>query len=55
MNPGHNGNARAPIDLKKKWAGEMQSEVDVALRDCFGLLHAGVRFNVNDVCKPLGI
>jgi hypothetical protein len=55
MNPGQNSNARPPIDLEKKGTGEMQGEVDVALRDCFGLLHAGVRFNVNDVCKPLGI
>jgi len=35
MNPGQNSNARAPIDLEKKWTGEMQGEVDVALRDCF--------------------
>ena len=33
MNPGQKSNAKAPIDLKKKWTGEMQGEVDVALRD----------------------
>ena len=33
----------------------MQGEVEIALRECFGLLDAGIRFNVNDVCEPLGI
>ena len=55
MNPGQNSNAQATIDLKKKRTGEMQGEVDVSLPDCFGLLHAGIGLNVNDICKPLGI
>src|SRR6266849_4469338 len=55
MNPGEKSNAQAPIDLKKKRTGEMQSEVEIAVRECFRLSHASVRFNVNDVCEPLGI
>ena len=55
MNPGQKRNAQAPIDLKKKWTGEMQGEVEIAFPECFGLRHAGIRLNVNDVCEPLGI
>ena len=33
----------------------MQGEVEVALPDCFGLLHAGIGLDVNDVCESLGI
>ena len=33
----------------------MQGEVEIAVRNCFGLLHASIRLNVNDVCEPLVI
>ena len=52
MNPGQKRDRQAPIDLKKKRTGEMQGEVEIAVRNCFGLLHPGIRLNVNDVCEP---
>src|SRR6516162_8006561 len=55
MNPGQKRDRQAPIDLKKKRTGEMQGEVEIAVRKCFGLLHASIRLNVNDVCEPLVI
>src|SRR5262249_54704645 len=55
VNPGHNSNAQAPIDLQKKWTGEMQSEVEIAVRNCLGLPKASVRVDVNNFCEPLGI
>src|SRR5262245_63097620 len=55
MNPGQKRDRQASIDLKKKRTGEMQGEVEITVRDCFGLLHASIRLNVNDVCEPLGI
>ena len=35
MNPGQKGNAKAPIDLKKKWTREIQGEVEIAFPDVF--------------------
>ena len=32
----------------------MQGEVEIAISECFGLRHAGIRLNVNDVCESLG-
>src|SRR5215470_17628117 len=55
MNPGQKRDRQAPIDLKEKRTGEMQGEVEIAVRKCFGLLHASIRLNVNDVCEPLVI
>ena len=55
MNPGQDRDRQAPIDLKKERTGEMQGEVEIAVRNCFGLLHASIRLNVNDICEPLGI
>src|SRR6516162_8802669 len=54
MNPSQNRDRQAPIDLKKKRTGEMEGEVEIAVRKCFGLLHASIRLNVNDVCESLG-
>src|SRR4030095_1315439 len=57
MNPGQNGSAQASIDLEKKWTGEVQIEVDVAVSpDSFVLCSAATNepgFDVNDICKPL--
>jgi hypothetical protein len=55
MNPSQKRDAQTAVDLKKKWTGEMQSEVEIAIRECLGLLYAGISFNVNDVCEPFGI
>src|ERR1700682_3256653 len=54
MNPGEKRDPQAPIDLKENRTGEMQGEVEIAVRECFGLLHASIRLNVNDVCESLG-
>ena len=32
----------------------MQGEVEIAVRDRFGLLHATIRLNVDDICDSLG-
>jgi hypothetical protein len=59
MNPGQKGNAKAPIDLTKKWTREFQVEVEI-FPICSPLRHTATGFNVasvkvNDVCEPLGI
>src|SRR6516162_2305977 len=53
MNPSQNRDRQAPIDLKKKRTGEMEGGVEIAVRECFGLLNASIRLNVNDACEPL--
>src|SRR6516162_9690272 len=54
MYPGQNSSTQALINRNKKWTGKLQSKVDIALRNCSGLLQAGIRFDVSDVCDPLG-
>src|SRR6516164_848648 len=54
MNPGQNSTAHTSIKSKKKWTGELQAKVDIALRNCSSLLDAAIRFDVSDVCDPLG-
>src|SRR6516165_1408025 len=54
MYPGQNSSTQALINRNKKWTGKLQSKVDIALRNCSGLLEAAIRFDVSDVCDPLG-
>jgi hypothetical protein len=55
MNPSQNSNGQAAIYLKHDRGGEIQTEVDVTVRNRFALPDVGIRFNVFDIGESLAI